>query len=111
MTVVARTASRIKKRENSFMLKLANASGSALGRKEARNHNRSGRPLCGCVTYFYLWTSDMAPRRRCPTCGSKQWHKEPSSGLIACSEGHILQVSGYTATLFSKMTTSKELQK
>lgn len=40
MTVVARTASRIKKRENSFMLKLANASGSELGRKEARNHNR-----------------------------------------------------------------------
>ncbi|KAF8165266.1 hypothetical protein B0H34DRAFT_648113 [Crassisporium funariophilum] len=33
----------------------------------------------------------MAPRRRCPTCGSKQWHKEPSSGLIACSEGHVLQ--------------------
>ncbi|TFK75826.1 hypothetical protein BDN72DRAFT_954379 [Pluteus cervinus] len=33
----------------------------------------------------------MAPRRRCPTCGSRQWHKEPSSGLIACSEGHILQ--------------------
>jgi hypothetical protein len=37
--------------------------------------------------------SAMAPRRRCPTCGSKQWHKEPSSGLIACGEGHILQVS------------------
>ncbi|PPQ94027.1 hypothetical protein CVT25_009875 [Psilocybe cyanescens] len=33
----------------------------------------------------------MAPRRRCLTCGSKQWHKEPSSGLIACSEGHVLQ--------------------
>ncbi|KAG5648986.1 hypothetical protein DXG03_000335 [Asterophora parasitica] len=33
----------------------------------------------------------MAPRRRCPTCGSRQWHKEPSSGLIACSEGHLLQ--------------------
>ncbi len=33
----------------------------------------------------------MAPRRRCPTCGSKQWHKEPLSGFIACSEGHILQ--------------------
>ncbi|THV08460.1 hypothetical protein K435DRAFT_824947 [Dendrothele bispora CBS 962.96] len=33
----------------------------------------------------------MAPKRRCPVCGSKQWHKEPSSGLIACSEGHILQ--------------------
>ncbi|KAF8974480.1 hypothetical protein BDZ97DRAFT_1935346 [Flammula alnicola] len=33
----------------------------------------------------------MAPRRRCPTCGSKQWHREPSSGLIACSEGHVLQ--------------------
>ncbi|TFK23249.1 hypothetical protein FA15DRAFT_670638 [Coprinopsis marcescibilis] len=33
----------------------------------------------------------MAPRKRCPTCGSRQWHKEPSSGLIACSEGHVLQ--------------------
>ncbi|KAJ7180182.1 hypothetical protein C8R43DRAFT_1084171 [Mycena crocata] len=33
----------------------------------------------------------MAPRKRCPVCRSKQWHKEPSSGLIACSEGHILQ--------------------
>ncbi|KAI9063267.1 hypothetical protein FKP32DRAFT_1572264 [Trametes sanguinea] len=33
----------------------------------------------------------MAPRRRCPVCGSKQWHKEPSSGLITCSEGHVLQ--------------------
>ncbi|KAM5540486.1 hypothetical protein V8D89_005944 [Ganoderma adspersum] len=33
----------------------------------------------------------MAPRKRCPVCGSKQWHKEPSSGLITCSEGHVLQ--------------------
>ncbi|KAI0723281.1 hypothetical protein C8Q76DRAFT_615356 [Earliella scabrosa] len=33
----------------------------------------------------------MAPRRKCPVCGSKQWHKEPQSGLIACSEGHVLQ--------------------
>ncbi|KAJ4478198.1 hypothetical protein J3R30DRAFT_3289949 [Lentinula aciculospora] len=33
----------------------------------------------------------MVVRRRCAVCGSKQWHKEPSSGLIACSEGHILQ--------------------
>ncbi|KAJ7228580.1 hypothetical protein GGX14DRAFT_509131 [Mycena pura] len=33
----------------------------------------------------------MAPRKRCPVCRSKQWHKEPSSGLISCSEGHILQ--------------------
>ncbi|KAF9446946.1 hypothetical protein P691DRAFT_803239 [Macrolepiota fuliginosa MF-IS2] len=33
----------------------------------------------------------MAPRRRCPTCGSRQWHKEPLSGLVACSEGHVLQ--------------------
>ena len=41
----------------------------------------------------------MAPRRRCPTCGSKQWHKEPSSGLIACSEGHILQASITQITL------------
>ncbi|CDO75565.1 hypothetical protein BN946_scf184858.g5 [Trametes cinnabarina] len=33
----------------------------------------------------------MAPRRRCPVCGSKQWHKEATSGLITCSEGHVLQ--------------------
>ncbi|KAH7921820.1 hypothetical protein BV22DRAFT_1106975 [Leucogyrophana mollusca] len=33
----------------------------------------------------------MAPRRKCPVCGSKQWHKDVSSGLVACSEGHVLQ--------------------
>ncbi|GJE84201.1 hypothetical protein PsYK624_002770 [Phanerochaete sordida] len=33
----------------------------------------------------------MAPRQRCAVCGSKQWRKEPSSGLITCSEGHVLQ--------------------
>ncbi|KAI0347266.1 hypothetical protein BDW22DRAFT_1321340 [Trametopsis cervina] len=33
----------------------------------------------------------MAPRRRCAVCGSKQWRKEPSSGLITCSEGHVLE--------------------
>ncbi|KAL0949478.1 hypothetical protein HGRIS_009531 [Hohenbuehelia grisea] len=33
----------------------------------------------------------MAPRPRCPVCRSRQWHKEPASGLIACSEGHVLQ--------------------
>ncbi|PFH52800.1 hypothetical protein AMATHDRAFT_73927 [Amanita thiersii Skay4041] len=33
----------------------------------------------------------MPSKRRCPTCGSKQWHKEPSSGMITCSEGHVLQ--------------------
>ncbi|KAJ3989701.1 hypothetical protein F5890DRAFT_1570321 [Lentinula detonsa] len=33
----------------------------------------------------------MVARRRCVVCGSKQWHKEPSSGFIVCSEGHILQ--------------------
>ncbi|RPD67187.1 hypothetical protein L226DRAFT_453418 [Lentinus tigrinus ALCF2SS1-7] len=33
----------------------------------------------------------MAPRRKCPVCGSRQWHKEPSSGLVTCSEGHVLQ--------------------
>ncbi|KAL9712889.1 hypothetical protein Ac2012v2_004129 [Leucoagaricus gongylophorus] len=32
----------------------------------------------------------MAPRRRCPTCSSRQWHKS-SSGLVVCSEGHVLQ--------------------
>ncbi|KAJ4001064.1 hypothetical protein F5050DRAFT_1561410 [Lentinula boryana] len=33
----------------------------------------------------------MVARRRCVVCGSKQWHKEPFSGFIVCSEGHILQ--------------------
>ncbi|KAJ3970560.1 hypothetical protein EV361DRAFT_915329 [Lentinula raphanica] len=33
----------------------------------------------------------MVLRPRCAICGSKQWHKEPSSGFIVCSEGHILQ--------------------
>lgn len=50
----------------------------------------------------YIRTSrsfyNMAPRQRCPVCRSKQWHKEPSSGLIACSEGHILQVFPLPAT-------------
>ncbi|GJJ07554.1 hypothetical protein Clacol_001756 [Clathrus columnatus] len=29
--------------------------------------------------------------RRCPVCKSKEWHKQPSSGLLICSEGHALQ--------------------
>ncbi|KAG2156140.1 hypothetical protein DEU56DRAFT_765734 [Suillus clintonianus] len=33
----------------------------------------------------------MAPRRKCAVCGSKQWHKDSSSGLVACSEGHVIQ--------------------
>ncbi|EJF61215.1 hypothetical protein DICSQDRAFT_61315 [Dichomitus squalens LYAD-421 SS1] len=33
----------------------------------------------------------MARRGKCSVCGSKQWHKSPSSGLIMCSEGHVLQ--------------------
>ncbi|KAH9853495.1 hypothetical protein C2E23DRAFT_107671 [Lenzites betulinus] len=32
----------------------------------------------------------MAPRRKCAVCGSKTWHKEPTSGIITCSEGHVL---------------------
>ena len=34
----------------------------------------------------------MAPRRKCNVCGSQQWHKEPATGLVVCSEGHVLQV-------------------
>ena len=34
----------------------------------------------------------MAPRRKCTVCGSHQWHKEPATGLVVCSEGHVLQV-------------------
>ncbi|KAM6495809.1 hypothetical protein JOM56_008515 [Amanita muscaria] len=33
----------------------------------------------------------MPFKSRCPTCGSRHWHKEPSSGMIVCSEGHILE--------------------
>ncbi|KAL4076065.1 hypothetical protein J3A83DRAFT_4357184 [Scleroderma citrinum] len=33
----------------------------------------------------------MAPRRKCPTCGSKHWRKDFSSGMITCIEGHVLQ--------------------
>ncbi|KAH9943461.1 uncharacterized protein BXZ73DRAFT_40601 [Epithele typhae] len=33
----------------------------------------------------------MAPRRECLVCGSRQWHKEPQSGVVTCSEGHVLQ--------------------
>ncbi|KZT12475.1 uncharacterized protein LAESUDRAFT_733156 [Laetiporus sulphureus 93-53] len=33
----------------------------------------------------------MSSRNRCSVCGSKRWHKQPSSGLIFCREGHVLQ--------------------
>ncbi|KIM68791.1 hypothetical protein SCLCIDRAFT_13532 [Scleroderma citrinum Foug A] len=33
----------------------------------------------------------MAPRRKCPVCGSKQWRKDSSSGMLTCAEGHVLQ--------------------
>lgn len=33
----------------------------------------------------------MAPRRKCTVCGSNQWHREPASGLVVCSEGHVLR--------------------
>ncbi|KZS97967.1 hypothetical protein SISNIDRAFT_405751 [Sistotremastrum niveocremeum HHB9708] len=33
----------------------------------------------------------MPIRKRCPICASKKWHKEPQSGLIICSEGHVLE--------------------
>ncbi|KIJ05237.1 hypothetical protein PAXINDRAFT_103858 [Paxillus involutus ATCC 200175] len=33
----------------------------------------------------------MAPRKKCPLCGSKQWHKNSTTGLVTCSEGHVLQ--------------------
>ncbi|PCH41046.1 hypothetical protein WOLCODRAFT_118149 [Wolfiporia cocos MD-104 SS10] len=33
----------------------------------------------------------MAPKRRCPVCGSRRWRKSATSGLITCSEGHVLQ--------------------
>ncbi|KIJ70044.1 hypothetical protein HYDPIDRAFT_79247 [Hydnomerulius pinastri MD-312] len=33
----------------------------------------------------------MAPRKKCPLCGSKQWRKDSTTGLITCSEGHVRQ--------------------
>jgi hypothetical protein len=52
-----------------------------------------------CVVTYLLWNSilgfrSMTRRSPCSFCGSRQWHKEPSSGFIVCSEGHVLQVSG-----------------
>ncbi|KAH0839873.1 hypothetical protein J3R83DRAFT_824 [Lanmaoa asiatica] len=32
----------------------------------------------------------MAPRKKCLTCGSRQWRKN-TVGLVTCSEGHVLQ--------------------
>jgi hypothetical protein len=40
----------------------------------------------------------MAPRRKCNVCGSQQWHKEPATGLVVCSEGHVLQVCASSGT-------------
>jgi hypothetical protein len=40
----------------------------------------------------------MAPRRKCNVCGSQQWHKEPATGLVVCSEGHVLQVCALSGT-------------
>ena len=34
----------------------------------------------------------MRPRPRCPICVSKRWRKDPTSGLIVCSEGHVFEV-------------------
>jgi len=44
----------------------------------------------------------MAPRRKCNVCGSQQWHKEPATGLVVCSEGHVLQVRGLVPFPFSR---------
>jgi len=30
-------------------------------------------------------------KRKCQVCGSQRWHKEPRTGLVTCSEGHVLQ--------------------
>lgn len=37
----------------------------------------------------------MPRKTECPVCQSTTWRKEPSSGLLACSEGHILQVGSW----------------
>lgn len=34
----------------------------------------------------------MGPRPRCPICLSRRWRKDPTSGLIVCSEGHVFEV-------------------
>ncbi|KAI6163014.1 hypothetical protein EDD17DRAFT_1813860, partial [Pisolithus thermaeus] len=33
----------------------------------------------------------MAPRRKCPICGCRRWRKDSASGMVTCTEGHVLQ--------------------
>jgi len=40
--------------------------------------------LSGCL--------EMGPRPRCLICLSRRWRKDPTSGLIVCSEGHVFEV-------------------
>jgi hypothetical protein len=35
---------------------------------------------------------EMGPRPRCPICLSRRWRKDPASGLVVCSEGHVFEV-------------------
>jgi len=37
----------------------------------------------------------MGLRPRCPICLSRRWRKDPTSGLIVCSEGHVFEVTHY----------------
>ncbi|KAI6047398.1 hypothetical protein EDC04DRAFT_2864473 [Pisolithus marmoratus] len=33
----------------------------------------------------------MAPRKKCPICGCRKWRKDSATGMVTCSEGHVLQ--------------------
>jgi hypothetical protein len=59
-------------------------------------HSRPGARLllnlrCGAAHRSSDIRRPPMARRKCTVCGSKRWHKEPASGLVACSEGHVLQ--------------------
>ncbi|KAH7887669.1 hypothetical protein F5I97DRAFT_2010694 [Phlebopus sp. FC_14] len=56
----------------------------------------------------------MAPRKKCPICGSKQWRKDSASGLVTCSDGHVRQnyrTESGEATDFGAQTMKKRTLK
>ena len=47
----------------------------------------------------------MAPRR-CPICHTREWRKEPGSGLLVCGLGHVLRVLIFFSRNLSAYQTS-----
>jgi hypothetical protein len=88
-------------RNESRTWQLTQLSGRRRGRGRSRPARRNHEALETDWRTLYRFISHpslvralnpMAPRRKCNVCGSQQWHKEPVTGLVVCSEGHVLQV-------------------